>query len=575
LSRGRGRYSDCYTPGTEAYVRLRAEFDAVAEKLLQLQRHGVVILFRPFHEVNGGWFWWYSEKAGEFKEMWRYWHTYLREAKGVHNLLWVYSPSPVRRELFFKQGPHRYYPGGEYVDINALDLYAHDLGDRYRGNYTAMLELGKPIGFGELGGDFPPTERNLTWNLTRISDAMENLYPEAVYWLSWSSFGTYGIMAMEQLPGLEELFAHPLVASMEDVDFPRTQPPVAEKLETEPSATGSNNEASKVVVGFIDFTPGFVLDVPDYFETAVRTVSERFSDRVETVPVRGLYVYRLGNAVERLVENEGCSILFVNQHDESEDHLIRAAREYPEVTFVTPAGNPALDKLPNVRTFGINSNGWYYLIGIAAGTVTRTGKIGYVAYSEAVWNIAHANEFALGVAEVNDSAEVLFIPSEGRDVEAIRSLVSQGCDVFNQVASWKDIVFELRKLAEEGEVICAFSNSLSREVDPDIIAAGIPEDLGEVFSRILEGILNGAELPDPYWTDIRSGIVRIDSKDPPFSPEIRRILQEAPAPSGSDAASVYGFILEKHRRMTLGARVPRLDELDGFRRNIRRHTLQD
>jgi mannan endo-1,4-beta-mannosidase len=572
--RGSGSYSDCYTPGTDAYSRLRTEFDAVAERLIELQKHGVVVLFRPFHEVNGGWFWWYSEKAEEFKQMWRYWHTYLRESKGVHNILWVYSPSPLRRELFFKQGPHRYYPGGEYVDINALDLYEHDLGDRYRGNYTAMVELGKPVGFGELGGDFPPTERNLTWNLTRISDAMENHFPEAVYWLSWSSWGKYGIMAMEQLPDLEELFAHPLIASLEDVDFPRTPSPLTEEPEAPDPSAGSGDETSKVRVGFIDFTPGYVLGVPDYFETAVRTVSGKFSDRAEIVPVRGLYVYRLGNAVTRLVEEEDCSIIFVNQHDESGDHFIRAARKYPEVIFVTPAGYPVFEELPNIRTYGVNDTGWDYLIGIAAGAVTRTGKIGYVAHSEDGWNIENVNEFALGVAEVNGSAEVLFIASEGRDEEAIRRLASRGCDVFNQVASWQDIIYALREAAEDDGVICAFSNSLSREVDPDIIAAGMPEDLGELFSQIIEGILTGNELPDPYWTDFRSGLIRIDSEDPPFTPKVRRILQSAPAPTGSGAESVYEFILETHRELTLGKHLP-LDGFDGFRPNIRRHTLQN
>lgn len=565
MSRGRGSYSDCYTPGTDAYDRLRAEFDAVAERLLQLQKHGVAVLFRPFHEVNGGWFWWYSEKAEEFMEMWRYWHTYLREVKEVHNLLWVYSPSPVRQEFFFDQGPHRYYPGDTYVDITALDLYTNDLTDCTRQNYAAMIKLGKPFGFGELGGDFPPTERNPFWSLTNISGAMEKCYPDTVYWLSWSSWGKYGIMAMEQLPDLEELFSHPLIASLENVDFPRTSSPETAEI---------TSEGDKMRVGFIDCTSGYVLGHPDYFETAAQTMAAEFSERVEVIPVRGLNVYRIGNAVDRLVREEGCSVIFVDDNDEYEQHLLEAVRKYPEVVFVTPHCD-LFDPLPNVRTFGINSDGWDYLIGIAAGTVTRTGRIGYVAHSEAVWNIENVNEFALGVAEVNDSAEVLFIPSEGRDGEAIRYLVSRGCDVFNQVASWQDVVYELRKAAEKGEVICAFSNSFSREVDPDIIAAGMPEDSGEVFSRILEGILTGNELPDPYWSDIRSGIVRIDSEDPPFSPEIRRILRETPAPAGSGAASVYEYIIEKHRRMTLGERVPKLEESEAFRRNIRRHILQD
>ena len=250
------------------------------------------------------------------------------------------------------------------MDINALDLYSDDLGKRYRRNYTEMIHLGKPFGFGELGGNFPPTEENLSWSLMNIAEAAEEHYPEMVYWLSWSSFGKYGIMAMEQLPDLEKLFAHPLIASIEDVNFPREPSPAAGTSgeEAEKSAEKSRD---KIKIGFIDCTPGYVLGVPDYFETAAQDVAERFKDIAEIVPVRGLQVYRMGNAVTRLVEEEECSVIFVDDNNDYENHLVEAAKRYPEVTFVTPASN-VFDTLPNVRTFGINSRGWNYLIGIAA-----------------------------------------------------------------------------------------------------------------------------------------------------------------------------------------------------------------
>lgn len=574
-----GEYSDIYTPGTEVHRNMKEQIDLLAEELLKLQEHNVVVLLRPFHEVNGGWFWWFSEDPEDFKTMWRYRHTYLRKEREVHNLLWIYSPSPVRKELFRKQAPHLYYPGEAYVDINALDLYSDNLDDRYRRNYTEMINLGKPFGFGELGGNFPPTEENLSWSLMNIAKAAEKHYPEMVYWLSWSSFGKYGIMAMEQLPDLEELFAHPLIASMEDMDFPREPSPATGTSGKEAEkAPDKGQEEEKIKIGFIDCSPGHVLGTPDYFETAARAVAERFKDTVEIVPVRGLQVYRMGNAVTRLVEEEGCSVIFVDDNNDYEKYLVEAVKSYPEVTFVTPASN-VFDTLPNVRTFGINSDGWYYLIGIAAGTVTKTGKIGYVAFSEAEWSIEHANEFALGVEEVNPEAEIFFTPSEGRNEAAARMLIDKGCDVFNGFVGWYEEIRVLEEAHKDGKVVCAFSNILPRDVSPGVIAAGLPENLGEVFSRILRGILTGDELPDPYWTDFRSGIIRIDSKDPPFIPRVRRVLQSAPAPAGaagySGGGSVYDFILERHRALAEGTFWLNLDRFTGFHPNVRRVPLPE
>ena len=328
-----------------------------------------------------------------------------------------------------------------------------------------------------------------------IADAIEEHYPQTVFWLSWSSWGKYGIMAMEQLPDLEQLFEHPLIASIEDVAFPRTTGRGRDFTDSE-SAAESDIGSGKTRVGFIDCSPGYVLGFPDYFETASQTVAAEFAETVEIVPVRGLYIYRIENAVDRLVLEEDCSIIFFDGHDEYQREVKQVTKKYPEVTFVCPYDS-SLDPLPNVRTFGINAEGWYYLIGIAAGTISRSGKIGYVAHSDAPWNVEHANEFALGVAEINPHAEILFTASGGRNAESVRFLTEEGCDVLNAVADSADVVRELRAAAERGDLLCAFSTSLSREVSPDVIAAGMPEDLAAVHSRILSGILEGSELPDP------------------------------------------------------------------------------
>ena len=171
------------------------------------------------------------------------------------------------------------------MDINALDIYAHNPGDCYRRNYTEMINLAKPFGFGELGGEFPPSERNLSWSLMNIAEAAEEHYLEMVYWLSRSSFGKYGIMAMEQLPNLEELFAHPLIASIKDVYFPREPSPTArasrgkaEDIADKGKDTDKEQNDEKIKIGFIDCTAGYVLGVPDYFESAALDVAERFKD---------------------------------------------------------------------------------------------------------------------------------------------------------------------------------------------------------------------------------------------------------------------------------------------------------
>jgi mannan endo-1,4-beta-mannosidase len=74
--------------------------------------------------MNGGWFWWgTSQKTGntpdDFKNLYRYTVTYLRNTKGVHNLLMSYSPNRYQQSSEYLQ----FYPGDDYVDVFGLDYY--------------------------------------------------------------------------------------------------------------------------------------------------------------------------------------------------------------------------------------------------------------------------------------------------------------------------------------------------------------------------------------------------------------------------------------------------------------------
>ncbi|MEM7658766.1 MAG: glycosyl hydrolase [Bacteroidota bacterium] len=88
-----------------------------------LKKKVIPIIFRPFHEHTGGWFWWGKSHCTpeEYRALWQFTVHYLRDTKGLHNLIWCYSPDIVDSEEAYLE----YYPGDEYVDILGLDDY-HD-----------------------------------------------------------------------------------------------------------------------------------------------------------------------------------------------------------------------------------------------------------------------------------------------------------------------------------------------------------------------------------------------------------------------------------------------------------------
>jgi mannan endo-1,4-beta-mannosidase len=131
-----GRYSDvqggtirAVLPGGKAHETLRTWLDELAELLLSLkdeQGRPIPLVFRPWHEHNGGWFWWGSKAgtADEYIQLWRFTVRYLRDEKNVHQLVYAISPNSALRseENYLRLR----FPGMEWVDVIGFDHYVGD-----------------------------------------------------------------------------------------------------------------------------------------------------------------------------------------------------------------------------------------------------------------------------------------------------------------------------------------------------------------------------------------------------------------------------------------------------------------
>lgn len=108
-------------PGGKYNAQFTAFMDIIADYALALQEENIPVLFRPYHENSGGWFWWGAATTDveTYNALYRYTEDYLAE-KGVHNFIYVYSPNgPLTSEEEYAKR----YPGDDYVDIVGFDYY--------------------------------------------------------------------------------------------------------------------------------------------------------------------------------------------------------------------------------------------------------------------------------------------------------------------------------------------------------------------------------------------------------------------------------------------------------------------
>jgi len=82
----------------------------------------IPVIYRPFHENTGNWFWWSEPHCTpeEYVALWQFTINYLRDERNIHHVLYAYSPS----DPAFSGGYEARYPGNDYVDIVGFDSYA-------------------------------------------------------------------------------------------------------------------------------------------------------------------------------------------------------------------------------------------------------------------------------------------------------------------------------------------------------------------------------------------------------------------------------------------------------------------
>jgi mannan endo-1,4-beta-mannosidase len=136
----------------------------------------VPLIFRPYHEFDGNWFWWGKSHCTkeEFIALWRFTVSYLRDSAEVHNLVYAFSPDnqfTSEREFLDR------YPGDEWVDMVGMDNYG-DMGrDRYDLTSAAKklkivsdyaLKKGKLAAFTETGLESIPDSKWWTGTLLKV-----------------------------------------------------------------------------------------------------------------------------------------------------------------------------------------------------------------------------------------------------------------------------------------------------------------------------------------------------------------------------------------------------------------------
>ncbi len=146
------QWKELVTDSTTLNLAWKKQADEIANYLKELQEAKIPVLWRPYHEMNGVWFWWCNQKGEDgFARLWKMMYHYFTDHHKLNNLLWVWNTNAPRDIPGDEAFPYKdFFPGKAYVDILAADVYRKDY---KQSHHDDLVELAgeKPIALGEVG----------------------------------------------------------------------------------------------------------------------------------------------------------------------------------------------------------------------------------------------------------------------------------------------------------------------------------------------------------------------------------------------------------------------------------------
>lgn len=283
-----------------------------------------------------------------------------------------------------------------------------------------------------------------------------------------------------------------------------------------------------------------------------RLAAEKAIPGLETRYVESVPEGQAMPVIDRLV-SDGCNVIFTTSFGFM-DQTLEAAKKYPDVIFAHASG---FKRAPNMATYMADFYQVYYLNGLMAGALTKSGKVGYVGAFPIPELKRHISAFALGVRAVNPKATVnvkwinaWFDPAKAR--EAAEALIAEGNDI---LAFTEDTATVVQTAARKKIPSFSHYNSMYKYA-PDYVVSGQIVHWDKIYIDFLKKVQNGTytnkNLQDvDYWWLLREGAVELGAQTGmPINPKFVPALKAAKMTVNGKQVSVYDRVMELLKNMS-------------------------
>ncbi len=282
-----------------------------------------------------------------------------------------------------------------------------------------------------------------------------------------------------------------------------------------------------------------------------RLLSEKAIPGLETKYVESVSEGNALPTIDRLV-TQGCKVVFTTSFGFM-DQTLEAAQKYPDVIFAHASG---FKRAPNMLTYMADFYEVYYLNGLMAGALSKSGKLGYVAAFPIPELKRHISAFALGARAANPKATVnvkwinaWFDPAKAK--EAAEALMSEGNDI---LAFTEDTATVVQVASKKGVPSFGHYNPMYKYA-PDTVISGQIVHWEKIYIDILKKVMSGAYTTKnlqnvDYWWLLKDKAVELGADDNVLiNPKFVDALKKATMKVGANTVSVYDRIIALNKNL--------------------------
>ncbi|MEG4806250.1 BMP family ABC transporter substrate-binding protein [Microcoleus sp. F8-D3] len=201
--------------------------------------------------------------------------------------------------------------------------------------------------------------------------------------------------------------------------------------------------------------------------------------------------------MRNMIEQDGATVLFPTSFGYFDPHILKLAKDYPEVQFFHCGGLYQEGKHPNNvgSYFGYIDEG-EYVAGIVAAHASKTGKLGFIAAKPIPQVLRNINSFTLGARSVKPevTTQVIFTGDWSlpvKEADAANSMADQGVDVITCHVDSPKVVMET---AEKRGIFCTGYHASQAQLAPKGYLTGAEWDWTNVYSKYAEMLQAGKTL---------------------------------------------------------------------------------